>query len=231
MSSDIRKEWSLFYEKQVLLRRRYGSVWGVPLKRRHTDVVLEWLEPGLSVLEVGAGDRNIFHKVDLESYGLDYRSLDPDDSLPHDYRSVATVERTFQRIWMFEVIEHLGLEDGFELLGSLLEILEPGGVLILTTPNGHHPHRFREPHHLTPFKYDNLGALLLLAGFEVEGIYRLHNDSILMKIAHRYLLQWLHRFLDIDFAPSLLAVARRPAGKMKEKALDPSGEPFYIHPP
>jgi len=208
----IQQNWSLLYKKQKAIRQRFPSIWNVPLKRRHTDLLIEWLQPGLSVLEIGASDRNILQKIDVSSHNVDYMSLDCDETLPHDFRSLDEVHRTFDQIWMFEVLEHLELEEGHQILTGAWRVLEPGGVLILSTPNGHHPHRFREPHHLTPFKYDNLGAILELAGFDVEQIYRAYNAPFVQKISHRFLLNWLHRFLELDFAHTLLAVARRPAG-------------------
>lgn len=209
MSSDISVNWSRFYQYQSAVRKRFGPHWRLPLARRHTDVAAKRLESGMSVLEVGAYDRNILRKIDLEGKDIDYRSLDTDRSLPHDYASIDEVDRTFDLIWMFEVIEHLPLADAADLVARIRDILVPGGALVLSTPNSHHPHRFREPHHITPFKYDNLGALLEYCGLELRTVYRLYNAPFFQKIAHRYVLQWLHRFLDIDFAPTLLAVASR----------------------
>lgn len=192
------------------MRERFGPIWSVPVRKRHTTVLTEWIAEGIAVLEVGAYDRNILSKMELKSLDIDYRSLDKDDSLPHDYHDLAEVDRPFDQVWMFEVIEHVDLAEAWDLLKSIYRVLRPGGLLILSTPNSHHPHRFREPHHLTPFKYDNLGALLAFSGFEVEALYRSFNAPLAQKAARRYLLGWLHRLLDIDFAPTLVAVARRP---------------------
>ncbi len=182
----------------------------MPIKKRHTSILLDRIEPGISVLEVGAYDRNILNKINLDSFGVDYKSLDRDDTLRHDYYDFAAVDRSFDQVWLFEVIEHLDLSDACELLKKIFQLLNPGGLVILSTPNSHHPHRFREPHHLTPFKFDNLGALLAFAGFEVDAIYRTHSTTLFGKVAHRFLLGWLHRLLEIDFATTLVAVARRP---------------------
>jgi SAM-dependent methyltransferase len=210
MTIDIEEKWSLFFERQHAFRRRYRSVWKVPLRRRHTDIVVARCRPGLSVLEVGASDRNIFGKISLAHLDINYLSCDRDRSLPHDFYSIDAVDRTFQQVWMFEVIEHVALEEGYRLLEKIFALLEPGGELILSTPNGHHPHRYREPHHKTPFKYDNLCALIEVAGFEVAELYRLYNAPFLEKIAHRFFLAGLHRFLELDFATTLAAVARKP---------------------
>lgn len=209
MSENMLRDWSLFYRFQVDLNRRFGPIWRIPVRQRHTDLITGRLEQGLSILEIGASDRNILKKINLAELNLDYRSLDTDRSLPHDYHSIEDVDRTFRMIWMFEVVEHVALADAFTLMGQLFEILEPGGVLILSTPNGHHPHRFREPHHCTAFKFDSLAALVESSGFKVEALFRIHNAPLFQKVAHRFLLNWLHRFLDIDFAKTLGLVARK----------------------
>jgi len=208
--SSIETAWSLFFKHQKAIRKRFGSIWSLPIRKRHTSILLDRIESGISVLEVGAYDRNILQKIDLNSLNVDYRSLDRDDTLHHDYYDMSHVDRSFDQVWMFEVIEHLELAGACDLLLEIFQLLKPGGRVILSTPNGHHPHRFREPHHLTPFKFDNLGGLLAFAGFDVEAIYRTHGATFAGKVAHRYLLGWLHRFLEIDFATTLVAVARRP---------------------
>lgn len=210
--SSIETGWSLFFEQQKTVRKRFGPIWAVPIRKRHTSILLERLKPGISVLEIGAYDRNILNKINLDSMNVDYRSLDRDDNLPHDYYDLGAVDRSFDQVWMFEVIEHLDLADACELLEKIHHLLKPGGLLVLSTPNSHHPHRFREPHHLTPFKFDNLGGLLAFAGFEVEAIYRTYSAPFVQKLARRFLLGWLHRLLEIDFATTLVAVAQRPDG-------------------
>ena len=199
MPDDIVRDWSLFFQRQVENNRRFGPVWRIPLCKRHTDLIQ------------GASDLNILQKIELNGSNLDYRSLDPDRSLPHDYHSIEQVDRSFRMIWMFEVVEHVDLGDASDMLRRLHNLLDPGGILILSTPNGHHPHRFREPHHRTAFKFDSLAALVESSGFEVDRLYRIYNAPFLQRLTHSILLNWLHRFLDIDFARTLGLVAHRPS--------------------
>ena len=116
----------------------------------------------------------------------------------------------------FEVIEHVSLEDGLELLDALRRRLRPGGRLVLTTPNVFVSGQFhRDATHRTAFAYDELGGALLAAGFAPEGLdlYRVYNDGLLGKLAHRVLFYPWHRALGVDFAPSIAAVASRPSGR------------------
>ncbi len=218
MKIDISRDWSIFFEHQAAVSKRFGPVWNVPLQKRHTDLVVQYLESGLSVLEVGAYNRNMIQKAAIASFELNYKSLDTDPSLPHDYRNLDDVNRNFQMVWMFEVIEHMELAAAFDMLKKIIDILKPGGKLILSTPNGHHPHRPREPHHLTSFKFDSLGALLETAGFEIEALYRIHNASFIKKTTQRFLLGGVYRLLDIDFARTVAAVARKPRSENTQES-------------
>jgi len=47
----------------------------------------------------------------------------------------------------------------------------------------------------------NLGAVLLAAGFSLDDLYRTYNDQIVRCLLFRlYAASFLHRYLDIDFA-------------------------------
>jgi hypothetical protein len=73
----------------------------------------------------------------------------------------------------------------------------------------YHPHRyFGDITHVTPYKYEELGSLVILGGYDVVGFYRKFNDSFLMRILRLYLLIWLHKFLNIDFATTVFVEAK-----------------------
>jgi|GEM_PF-3981039 len=59
----------------------------------------------------------------------------------------------FDLILLLEVIEHVA--DPRDLMESLIEVLRPGGYLVVSTPNGalsrHDPRLFQSPYHLTEF--------------------------------------------------------------------------------
>ena len=215
-AGDIRSEWSRFFRGQVETSRRFGPVWRLPLVDRHTDLLIPRLRQGLAVLEIGAADRRILEKIAPADRMIDYRSLDPDPAFRHDYARIEDLDRSFDMIWMFEVIEHLDLEAGRRLVEAAGRRLRPGGLLIMTTPNGHHPHRFREPHHGTAYKFDSLGALALFCGLAIESIHRVEGGSVVQKFLHRNLFAWLHRFLDIDFARTIALVASKPERPERE---------------
>jgi hypothetical protein len=101
--------------------------------------------------------------------------------------------------------------EALELLGGIFELLEPGGVLIMSTPNVAHPtHYFRDPTHVRPYSHEGLGGMLVALGFEVKAMCRIYNAPFVQKILRKYVLSALHRLVGIDYAHSLVTVARRP---------------------
>jgi hypothetical protein len=128
----------------------------------------------------------------------------------HDYYSLDGIEENFNVILVFEVIEHLGLEEGVEMLRRIYSLLEEGGYLILSTPNTFNPGRFwRDATHKVAYCYDELGGLLLGENFKIKGMYRTYNDVFHRYLLRVYIMSPLHRYLGIDFAKSILVVAEK----------------------
>jgi len=111
---------------------------------------------------------------------------------------------------LFEVIEHLGLEEGREMVAKIYKILNPGGRVILTTPNIHTPGQYwKDATHLTPYHYEELGGLFLSQYFEIVEICRIFRKSAFKFFLKVILLPFLFRFLGIDFSESIILVARK----------------------
>lgn len=127
----------------------------------------------------------------------------------HDFYEIDSIEGEFDLVFGFELIEHLTPNDGLVMISKLKKHISNDGRLILGTPNLYHPHRyFGDITHVTPYKYEELGSLVILGGYEVVGFYRKFNDSFLMRIVRLYLLIWLHKFLNIDFATTVFVEAK-----------------------
>jgi len=201
--------WSELYGHRQTVKAAYPRIWDVPLVKKELDRLLPNIVDGCSVLEVGAGDRRFEHKIRAHRNSLVYKSMDIDRSSAQDYYSMGDIDGKFDFVFMFEVIEHLTPPEGLELLKKIRGLLKEGGALLVGTPNLYHPHRyFGDITHKTPYKYEELGALMLLAGFREPRFYRVYNDAFLRRLARVSLGVWLHRYLDIDFAGSILAEGR-----------------------
>jgi len=142
--------------------------------------------------------------------------MDVDREGFHDFYSLEEIQESFDVVFLFEVIEHLDIEEGVQLLKRSYDLLNEGGRLILTTPNVFNPSRFwRDATHRVAYCYDELGGFLLAQGFSIRAMYRTYND-----VSHRYFFRVyvmapVHRYLGIDFAKSILIVAEKKLGKTK----------------
>ncbi len=203
--------WSRIHARRRALEARWPTVFHLPLVRRASDVVLATVRPGDRVLEVGAGDRRLGPRIEAAAPGALYRSADPDPAHPHDWPSVDLAEGPFDVVVSLELVEHLPPEDGLALLRRAHALLAPGGRIVLSTPDVFTPGRWhRDAGHRTPFTPWELGAFAEEAGFAEVDLRRAWNGSLLERIARRALLGWLHRFLGVDYAASVVVTARRP---------------------
>ncbi len=203
-------DWGAFYRYRREVARRYPSVYRIGIRKKLLDVVAEELKDGETLLDVGAFDRGLEERLKKVCPGIVYRSMDVDMTMPHDYYSLDEIEERFHTIVMAEVVEHLEFEEAIRMLERLHGLLHPGGRLIVTTPNIHHPNMWmRDAQHITPYRFDVLGGALLLSGFSLKAIYRLYNDQFLRRLVRLYLMAPLHRWLDVDFAGTIACVAVR----------------------
>lgn len=206
--SDLHIDWSKLYAARNTVTRQFPSVWRIPVIKKEMDRLAQHARPGAALLEVGAGDRRFERKIKAVQPDVRYKSFDIDRSTAQDYYDIAAIEGQHDLVYAFEVIEHLTPQDGLQMLRTLRPHVAPGGTLLLGTPNLYHPHRyFGDLTHITPYKYEELGALLVLAGYRVKGFYRIYNDAFVRRAIRLHLGTWLHRWLAIDFAHTVLVEA------------------------
>jgi hypothetical protein len=202
--------WSKFYAFRKEIRRIYPSVYDLQIKRKLLEVVAEELGKNDLVLEIGASDRGFFKKLKRSFPMITYKTMDIDTSLPHDYYTLDDITETFDIIILAEVIEHLEFSEALLFLKRLNGLLNNNGKIIITTPNIHHPNRYwQDPDHKTPFSYEAIGGALLSTGYKIDRICRIYNDQFFRKLLRVYISSYLHRHLNIDFANSIVAVARK----------------------
>lgn len=200
--------WSRLYAARCAIQRRYRRIWDVPIARRYSEVLFGLGRDGVAVLEIGAGTKGLAGRIARRWPQADYRSLDIDRTQQHDFHSLEEVTGEYDFVCMFDVLEHVRPEEAFRILSRSREVLRPGGMLCATTPNTYHPQTFlRDATHITPWCYDELGALATMAGFSVRDLYRLYHDDLAGRLVHRLLLYPVHKALEIDFARQIMIVA------------------------
>lgn len=209
MAPDSPLSWRALSGAREEVRRRYPSVFGLPVVRRRFPFLAGFLKPDSRLLEAGAAERPFDRRLKAAFPGVVHRTLDVDPAGSHDFRSLDEVKEAFDLVVAWEVIEHLPLEEIPGWLAGLKRVTAPGGRLILSTPNIFRSGQYwRDATHRTPLAYTDLGALLILAGFEVLSLHRTYTGSTiqygLVRCSPPALLL---RLWNIDFAQSIVAVA------------------------
>ena len=206
----ISMKWGEQFGWREKVHKRYPEIWDLPIVRKRVPLVLKYLKDGESVLEIGAFNRALGERLRQHRPRLLYKSLDIDSTFSHDYSSFEEIQETFDVVLLFEVIEHLDLEAGIGMLASIQRVLNRGGRLIISTPNVYTPGQYwKDVSHRTPYHYEELGGLLLSQQFELIKICRFFNEPFLTFLIKVYGLALLFRVLGIDFARSILFVARK----------------------
>ncbi|HOV90203.1 MAG TPA: methyltransferase domain-containing protein [Syntrophorhabdaceae bacterium] len=207
---NIESEWSKVFHYREQVHRLYREVWDIPLIKKRSDLIKRYLKDGMKVLDVGAGEKGM--KTEIERLGIDiiYKSMDIDRANIHDYYDLSCVSEDFHAIFLFEVIEHLNLQDGVELMKRLFDLTRENGIIIVSTPNIFNPSRFmRDSTHRTFYAYDELCGIMSLAGYKINAVYRSYNDAIHRYIMKVYVLGFLFKFFNIDYANSIFVVGER----------------------
>ena len=201
--------WSQINDRRQAVRARWRRIWTLPVGGRAANVAAECIHDGARLLDIGASRGGFREKL---RPGVQYHTLDVDPEVEADFRALADVEdASFDVVSCFETIEHLTVDDAMELVQGVARVLKPGGVTFFSTPNIHHPWFYlSSATHRTPFAYDELGGLLECAGLRVEALMRCHRDSLVKSVV-RLCARPLYRLIGVDYAKSVLAVARRPA--------------------
>jgi len=202
--------WSQLFKYRNQIHQEYPEIWDIKILRKRFPFMLKVLRDGEKVLDIGASNRNLEARLKGHYRNLIYKSMDVDREEFHDFYSLDEIRETFDVVFLFEVIEHLDLEEGVRLIGKIFDLLNQGGRLILTTPNIFNPSRFwRDATHRVAYCYDELGGLLLTQGFHIKAIYRTYNDAFHKYFFRVYIMTPLHRYLGIDYAKSILILAEK----------------------
>jgi hypothetical protein len=164
-----------------------------------------------TIIDVGAGDRYWANVLSRLGIGAEYRSADLETRHAHDYADFLEVQDRVDAVLMLELIEHLPLELGLRFIQHAIGLLNPGGVLVIGTPNPHHPNWVWSTcfTHVRPWPAQDLWATCRVAGLTDVFIYR----QMLVSPRRRIILPLqlaLSKLLGIDPAQGLILFAHKP---------------------
>ncbi len=208
--------WSDLFKHRNEIHHRYPDIWHLKILRKRFPLMLQNLRDGARVLDVGASNRDLEGRLKKYYPNLIYRSMDIDQTQFHDYYRFEDIQERYDVVFLFEVIEHLPLEEGLEMVEKIYALLKEGGRLLLTTPNIFNPGRYwRDATHRQAYCYDELGGILMAQGFSIKEMYRTYSDAFHRYLFRVYVMAPLHRYLGIDFAKSILIVAIKGEEKQR----------------
>jgi SAM-dependent methyltransferase len=202
--------WSKLFEYRDQIHQHYPKIWDLKILRKRFPLMVKMIRDGEKILDIGASKRNFQERLMHYFPKLIYKSMDIDREQFHDFYSLNEIKESFDVVLLFDVIEHLNLEEGIQLLRKIYDLLQEGGRLILLTPNIYNPSRFwRDVTHKVAYCYDELGGLLIAQGFQIKAMYRTYSDAFHRYLFRLYVMAPLHRYLGIDFAKSILVIAEK----------------------
>jgi SAM-dependent methyltransferase len=209
-----RMSWSRLFENRRAIHKQYPDIWDLRIVKKRLPLMLSIIRDGDRILDVGSSSREWEDRIKKHYPTITYKNMDVDREGSCDYRTLDEIKEKFDIILLFEVIEHLPLEEGIDMLESIYGLLNDGGHLILTTPNIFNPSRFwRDATHRVAYCYDELGGILLGQGFRIVSMYRTYNDAFHRFLFRVHIMAPLHRYLGIDFAKSVFIVARKESAE------------------
>jgi SAM-dependent methyltransferase len=176
-------------------------------------LVFERVRGAGRLLDFGAGDLRLKRKFLTAGFAGRYETLDVSDEFPHEYSDLGQVRGVFGAILCLEVIEHLPLAAFETLLGGLVDRLEPGGVLIISTPNPLCvvPMWARDSGHIQQYPLHDLVAALLARELAVDA-FRVRFVPARPSLSQRLRLlsqRALCYLLAVDYADGLLVIGTR----------------------
>lgn len=201
--------WEKIRESRSLAARILKPLHRYPVIKDSRELLFRYAKSDAALLDVGANDRNLERTLARNNKKLNYFSCDIDRSLRHDYYDLGQIDRTFDIACLFDVIEHVPPPDAFDMLEKINALLNPGGMLMVSTPNVDHPTRFwRDCTHITPFRYDELAGFLIAAGFSNIEIWRVCRMRWQERLRLIFAAPTL-RLLGVDYCPSIVVVGRK----------------------
>jgi cyclopropane fatty-acyl-phospholipid synthase-like methyltransferase len=205
---------NLFYQAYD----RHGE--GTVLKKKHVRqyrkdfIQASAFMPGMSVLELGCGN-GLFLKY-LNHIGVaDFVGVDGDGrvlgEIPPDLAAHVTIadfddffralpaERRFDRVVLFDVLEHFGTDDAVALLAKIASVLKPQGRVVIRVPNLASPFGlgmyFNDVTHRSAFSPGSIRQVARAAGYETVAVVPQAYSTTFKEVRERVFTKTVSWFL------------------------------------
>ncbi len=202
--------WLQYARHRSAFRNRWPLIWHMKIITSLFDDAVAHVGRIASVLDVGATDRVWEPEIRRLWPEVDYRSLDIDRTNAHDYYGFDEVDRQYDLVTCFEVLEHVEPKVCLEILEGCVGACRPGGYLLVSGPNIFTPGVQLQFPHQTAFNQLDVVGLLSWVGLKVIDASRVFFGSPRRRLTHQYLLAPLHRAMNVDFCQSVVALGGKP---------------------
>jgi SAM-dependent methyltransferase len=133
--------------------------------------VFDFVKESPTVLDFGAGDLSLKGKFTKAGFRGKYFTCDVSKDFKYDFSSLEEIVQKkikFDAILVLEVIEHLNLAEFEKFLPVLVSLVNPGGRLVISTPNAHSINSVwsTDLTHVKSYPHPDLWALFTLKGFD-----------------------------------------------------------------
>jgi len=199
--------WNRLMQWRSECYSRFGSVLDRPVVTV-AEVLATFVRPGEQVLDIGAGAHKPFEQS-VTRENARYFSMDIDPNGTFDFRSFEDVppELYFDLIIASQVLEHVPVDQAYEMVLSAATHMAGAGNIIVTVPNAAHPVRQRDCTHVTPWPMNDLYSLLRSAGLSITSMARYSKFPLTANPLKRWVVETVCKEFRMDWCDSIIAVA------------------------
>lgn len=183
-----------------------------PLKD-NKRLIAQTIKDAKKVLDIGAGDLRMKKYLSEVAFKGKYFSMDNNRNYGYHFHDINEIDSNYDAVLLLELIEHLDLDTAIRYLNKAVEVTNPGGHIIVSTPNiecvGHL--WSSDITHIQHYPLKDLCALLLSLGCKNE--FYVHKTYMRYFYGRAKILEPLNKILRkilrIDYEQGILIFAKK----------------------
>jgi SAM-dependent methyltransferase len=186
--------------------QKFGTISELEIIGSPYDEARKLMPKGGGILDIGSGTE----KPLLRFLGVprdQYSSMDVDPDGDFDFHSFDDIpaNKKFDMIVANQVLEHIYVDQAFELLRGTRRHLTDSGVLLATVPNAHHPVRQRSTvMHVVAWPFGDLYGLFRECGYRVVKLARYNKHPLGWNPLKRLVVKIVCEKFRVDWCDSVL---------------------------